>query len=142
MAYCYEDMVDLSAGELFFWILVDKAQEHLGVKDLVAMFAVIAGQPILRTRGKFAGTTKGTSIASRVARKTLNYNLKRRVLPTVTTESIRRLRILFTRNIGTFVGRTVPVVGWAILAVDVTVIMNAAISDYNRRVAAKDRCPP
>ncbi|MEL6476161.1 MAG: hypothetical protein AAFR17_02445 [Pseudomonadota bacterium] len=140
MAYCYNGMDDLSAGELFFWIMVDKAQEHLGVEDLAAMFAVIAGQPILKTRGKFAGATKGTSVASVVARRTLNYDLKRRILPTITNQSIRQLRIIFTRNIGTFVGRTVPVVGWVILAYDVAAITAATVSEYNRRVDAGDRC--
>lgn len=138
--YCYEGMKGLSAGELFFWIMVDKAQEHLGVKDLVAMFAVIAGQPILPTRGKFAGATKGTSIASVTARRMLNVDLKRKILPTVTNQSIRSFRILFTKNIGKFVGRTVPVVGWVILAYDVTAITAATVSEYNRRVASEDRC--
>ncbi len=141
MTYCYGDMSGLSAGELFFWIMVDKAQEHLGVKDIAAMFAVVAGQPIIPTRGKFSGATKGTSIASTVSRKILNYDLKRRVLPTITNASIRKIRVIFVKNLGAFVGRTVPVVGWVILAYDVTMITRATIIDYNRRVSAKDRCP-
>lgn len=141
MAYCYNEMVGLSPGELFFWIMVDEAQNQLGVQDIAAMFAVIAGQPIVPTRGKFAKATKGTSIASIAARRTLNYDLKYRVLPTVTNQSIRNLRILFTRNIGKFVGRAVPVVGWIILAYDVTVITRRTISEYNRRVSDADQCP-
>jgi len=44
--------------------MVDKALERLGVQDVAAMFAIIADQPILPTRGKFSGATKGTSIVS------------------------------------------------------------------------------
>ena len=138
--YCYQGMNGLSAGELFFWIMVDKAQEQLGVKDLVAMFAVIAGQPILPTRGKFSGATKGTSIASVASRRLLNIELKRKILPTVTNQSIRSFRILFTKNIGKFVGRAVPVVGWVILAYDVTVITANTVSEYNQRVTLEDQC--
>lgn len=140
MSYCYGEMQGLSAGELFFWIMVDKAQEQLGVQDIAAMFCVIAGQPIITTRQKFGGATKGTSIASIAARRTLNIDLKRRVLPTVTNASIRQLKIIFTRNIGTFVGRAVPVVGWLIVAYDVSMITANTISEYNRRVSAGDRC--
>jgi len=134
-------MSGLSAGELFFWIMVDKALQQLGVQDVAAMFAIIAGQPILPTRGKFSGATKGTSVVSVVARRTLNYDLKYRILPTITNKSIKNLRVLFTRNIGTFVGRTVPVVGWSILAYDITVIMQRTIQEYNIRVSSADRCP-
>jgi len=45
MSYCYNGMLGLSAGELFFWIMVDKALQQLGVQDVAAMFAIIAGQP-------------------------------------------------------------------------------------------------
>jgi len=64
MRIVYNGMLGLSAGELFFWIMVDKALERLGVQDVAAMFAIIADQPILPTRGKFSGATKGTSIVS------------------------------------------------------------------------------
>ena len=140
--YCYGELGGLSSGELLFWIFVDKAQEQLGVQDLAAMFCVVAGLPLLTTRGKFAGSTRGTSVASVVSRRLLNVEFKRRVLPTLTTQSIRRFRILFVNNLGAFVGRTVPVVGWIILAYDVTAITAAAIREYNRRVDSADRCEP
>jgi len=99
MSYCYNGMSGLSAGELFFWIMADKALQQLGVQDVAAMFAIIAGQPILPTRGKFSGATKGTSVVS------------------------------------------VVVVGWSILAYDITVIMRRTIQEYNIRVSSADRCP-
>jgi len=138
--YCYNGMAGLSSGELFFWIMVDKTMNQLGVQDIAAVFAILAGQPILSTRGKFTGATKGTSAASVIARRTLNHDLKHRILPTITNGSIKRLRIIFTRNIGTFVGRAVPVVGWIILAKNVTIIGSQTISEYNQRVNNADQC--
>lgn len=139
MSYCYQGMVGLSAGELFYWILVEKTQKHIGIKDLAAAIAIVAGQPLLPTRGKVAGATKGTSIASVVARRMISYKLKYR-LPTITTESIKKIRLRFTKNLATFAGRAVPVVGWVVLATDVAIIMHATIVEYNRYAAAKDQC--
>ena len=44
-------------------------------------------------------------------------------LPTITNVSIRTLRPVFTRHLGAFVGRAIPIVGEVMLAKDVTVIM-------------------
>jgi hypothetical protein len=105
------------------------------------MFCVIAGLPILATRGKFTGATKGTSVASVVSRRVLTFDLKRRVLPTVTTQSIKAFRIIFVKNLGAFAGRTVPVVGWLILAYDVVAITEASVTEYNRCVSSNETCP-
>lgn len=42
-------------------------------------------------------------------------------------------------NIGTFVGRTVPVVGWLILAYDVSRISAESVITYNKIVRVEDR---
>ncbi len=74
-----------------------------------------------------------------MGRKYLNYDLKRKVLPTVTNESLKSLRILMTKNIGKFVGRAVPVVGWVVLAYNAASITSRSIGNYNRRVKTEDR---
>lgn len=51
------------------------------------------------------------------------------------------LRISFTTKLGAFVGRTVPFVGWVILANDVTHIMWHTVKTYNSMVAPEDRLP-
>nr|WP_257128107.1 hypothetical protein [Burkholderia sp. MSMB1072] len=49
------------------------------------------------------------------------------------------LRIKLTQNIGAFVGRAVPGVGWAILATDVALITYRTIGAYNSMVKPEDR---
>jgi len=136
--YFYNDLAGLSREELFLWIAVDQTLEQLGGEDVVAAIAVLSGQPFLPTRGKFAGATKGTSVASVVSRRLIKQRLPF-VLPTLTGATLSTLRITFTRSLGAFVGRLVPGVGWAVLAYDVLQIMRKSISLYNARVRQEDR---
>jgi hypothetical protein len=136
--YHYKSQVNLSRIELFFWIAVDKTLQQLGVTDVGAVAAILLGQPMIGTRGKPIGATRGTSIASLACRQALNYELKFR-LPMITGSSITTLRIALTKNLGAFVGRSVPVVGWVILAYDVSRIMWNTVSTYNFYVEQDDR---
>ncbi len=136
--YSFHDMGDLTPSELFFWVAVDETLKQLGVKDLVAGALVLAGQPILGTATKLGGATIGTSPASVVSRKLLNYELRTR-LPTITNASFRTMRFMFTKNLGAFVGRAVPVVGWLILAYDVEEIIRHSILSYNAIAKPDDR---
>jgi hypothetical protein len=54
------------------------------------------------TRAKPFGTTPGTSVASILSRKYLDYDLKKKILPTLTNASVKRLRFILVRNIGGF----------------------------------------
>ena len=136
--YSYNGMDDLSPGEVFFWVAVDKTLDQFGVKDFVAAAMVLSGQPIITTRAKFGGATPGTSPASLAGRRLLNYEMRVR-LPTITGASFRTLKLTFTRNLGAFVGRTVPIVGWLMLAYDAEEIIRHTVSTYNGVVAAEDR---
>lgn len=101
---------------------------------------VLLGQRFIPTRGKFAIAVKGTSIASVVSRRLLPYELKHRILPTVTSfTSLIMLRIKFTRNIGAFVGRAIPGAGWVLLATDVSLITYRTVITYNSMVKPEDR---
>lgn len=136
--YHYNGHLNLSDAELLFWIAVDKTLEQLGIEDTAAVFAILSGQPVIPTRGKFQGATKGTSLASVASRRLLNYDLKYR-LPMITGSSINTLRIALTKNLGAFVGRTIPVFGWALLAYDVSRIMWNTVATYNAMVPANQR---
>ncbi|EOS95285.1 hypothetical protein LU631_03115 [Erwinia tracheiphila] len=136
--YFYKGVCNLSAGELFFWVFLDAVDEQLGVSDIVAAASIILGQPTRPTRGKFAGATKGTSIASEAARRYLNIELPFR-LPTFTNASLRTLRPKFVNNLGAFVGRAVPVVGWVIASSDVAAIAFHATVNYNRIARGDDK---
>lgn len=138
MTYSFGGRTGLSAGELFFWIVVDTTMDHLGLDDVVAVAAIVSGQPLIPTRGKFAGATRGTSPASLVLSRTLNVNLPFR-LPTLTGASLRTLRVTFTNNLGRFAGRSVPVLGWIWLAADVTQILWRSVNRYNQLARREDQ---
>ncbi|VWB23711.1 STM2901 family protein [Burkholderia lata] len=142
MANSYEYGIHegLRREELLLLIFIEETGKALGVNDAVGIAMVLLGQRFIPTRGKFASAVKGTSIASVVSRRMLPFELKHRILPTVTSfTSLIMLRIKFTRNIGAFVGRAIPGVGWVILAADVSVITYRTVGTYNSMVAPEDR---
>jgi hypothetical protein len=67
--YTYGNISGLSSSELYMNILIDQAATQFGIKDIAALAAAISGVPLLSTRGKFSGATKGTSIASKYLSK-------------------------------------------------------------------------
>ncbi len=137
--YRYGVHQGLTPPELFFLVAIDEACEEWSVDDIGAVAAILAGQNWIPTRAKPRGATRGTSIASKLSRRYLDFDLKWRILPTLTNASVSRLRIIMVRNIGKFVGRAVPVVGWVIAARDVTAIGMNTIRSYNRLVRKEDR---
>ncbi len=71
-----------SQFDLYIAILIDETAEQFGITDIIGLTAIITGQPILPTRGKFAGATKNTSIASKYLSKIPGKSPIR--LPTIT----------------------------------------------------------
>ncbi|TBX32798.1 STM2901 family protein [Rahnella victoriana] len=137
--YFYKGVCNISAGELFFWIFLDEIGDQFGgITDLGAMALIILGQPVIATRGKIGLTTKGTSVASLASRRYLNYTLPFQ-LPTFTNQSIRTLKPMFVNNLGAFVGRAVPVVGWVLIASDVATIAYKTTSHYNKIARGNDK---
>ncbi|MBB1199013.1 hypothetical protein EGM70_01660 [Enterobacteriaceae bacterium 89] len=137
--YFYKGICNISAGELFFWILLDKIDEQFGgIQDIVAASCIILGLPLLKTRAKPWGTTAGTSIASKYSREYLNVRLPVR-LPTITNASFEVLEPMMVNNLGAFVGRTIPVIGWFLIASDFTQIVYNTLSTYNKIARGKDR---
>lgn len=137
--YFYKGISNVSAGELFFWILLDKIDEKVGgITNIVGVSSVILGLPLLTTRTKPGTATPGTSIASKYSRQYLNVHLPFR-LPTITNKSIKLLKPMWVNNLGAFVGRTIPVTGWALLASDVSQIVYNTLSTYNMIVREEDR---
>ena len=51
--YFYKAVCNISAGELFFWVFLDKIDEQFGgVTDLLGMACIVLGLLVLKTRGK------------------------------------------------------------------------------------------
>ncbi|MBR8257735.1 STM2901 family protein [Burkholderia ambifaria] len=138
--YDYRGHGDLTPPELFCLIVIDVACDELGIDDAVGIAMILLGQRFVPTRGKFHGAVKGTSVASMVSRRMLPYEIKHKILPTVTSfKSLVLLKVKFTRELGVFVGRAVPVAGWIITAADISIIMYRSAVTYNRLVKPEDR---
>lgn len=97
----------------------------------------ILGQPIMITRAKPMGTTKGTSPLSYYLRQWLKTEVKQ--WPTLTTGSIKRLKFSYVSNLGAFVGRWTPFLGVIILASDISQIVWKSTNRYNSIANEKDR---
>jgi len=142
--YFYGGLSNLSAGELFFWIMVDVTAEHFtGAKDVIAGAAVYAGSNQITVKGKPGDATPGTSYASQYSRRLLkNIHLPFR-LPTFVHSPVPgnqlRIKMLMTHKLATFTGRAIPVVGWVVLAADVAQISYEATVRYNRIASKEDR---
>ncbi|CAI1511535.1 Uncharacterised protein [Serratia quinivorans] len=140
--YFYKGMQNLSAGELFFWIFCEETAEQLGIQDIAAVAAIHAGRNISPTRGKFKTAIPDTSLASRQARKVFGnkmfpFGLK---MPSVIGGyPPSTLKIRMVRKMGTFVGRAIPVLGWVILAKDITEISFRTTIHYNTIARGSDK---
>ncbi|WGS51639.1 hypothetical protein LFL96_09120 [Paraburkholderia sp. D15] len=137
--YSFGGHHDLTPAELFFFVAVQETCEQVGIDDIEAVILILAGWPMLPTRQKFGGATKGTSVASVMSRSLFRYELKRAVLPTITLQSIKSFRIILTRRLGVFIGRAIPGVGWVLLARDVFKIVTNTVFKYNRMVKTEDK---
>lgn len=139
--YHYYGMANLTAGELFFWIMVDETMNRLGVDDVVSVGMILLGRNNLPTRVKPGGAIQGTSRASKYSRRIFQkaqFPFGWR-LPTLVGGPVRNLKIRLVGNIGTFVGRTIPVLGWVILASDISIIAGKTVAHYNRVAGEGDR---
>lgn len=136
--YSYGIHRDLTPASLFAYVALDETRKELGLDDLTAAAAVLLGQADVQVTGKVAGATEGTSVASLVARRLLPMKIAVR-LPMITKVGLDGVRIAFTRNLGAFVGRSIPVVGEVFLAKDAFMIMYHTRLAYNRLVKPADR---
>lgn len=137
--YTYGIHKSLTPVELYCFVAINETCEQLGIADAEAVILILAGFPVLPTRQKPAGATKGTSVASVMSRSIFRYELKRKLLPTVTLNSIKRLKVILTHRLDVFVGRSIPGLGWILLAKDVTEIGYNTTIKYNRLVKPEDR---
>jgi hypothetical protein len=136
--YTYGIQQNLTPTDLFVYVALDETRKQLGLDDLAAASAVLLGQADVPVAGKVAGATVGTSVASLTARKLLPFKVRVR-LPMITKVGLSGVRIAFTRNLGAFVGRTIPVIGELFLARDAFMIMRNTVVTYNRLAKPDDR---
>lgn len=139
--YFFDGMNNLTAWELLFWILVDETEKQLGVQDIAGIAALILGNNIIDIPGKPETATWGTSPSSLFFRRHISYKFRKRVLPTLTKKSfsLKGIKIFWVNNLGAFVGRAVPVLGWVILAHDISVISFRMVTRYNIIAREEDK---
>lgn len=139
--YFFDGINNLTAWELLFWILVDETEKQLGIQDIAGIAALILGNNIIDIPGKPETATRGTSPASLSFRRHISYKFRKRILPTLTKKSfsLRGIKIFWVNNLGAFAGRAVPVLGWVILAHDVSTISYRTVTRYNRIAREEDK---
>lgn len=139
--YFFDGMNNLTAWELLFWILVDETEKQLGVQDIAGIAALILGNNIIDIPGKPETATWGTSPSSLFFRRHISYKFRKRVLPTLMKKSfsLKGIKIFWVNNLGAFVGRAVPVLGWVILAHDISVISFRTVTRYNIIAREEDK---
>ena len=137
--YRYGVHHDLTPTQLFFFVAADQVAEQMGTDDVEAVILILAGWPLLPTRQKFGGATKGTSVASVAARALFTHKFKHEILPTLTLGSIKSLRVIMTRRLSVFIGRAVPGIGWVLVARDVALASHNTVVKFNQLVKPEDR---
>ncbi|HAK6771111.1 TPA: hypothetical protein H2S92_003144 [Salmonella enterica] len=120
--YFYAGRSNLTASQLLFMIFCENTANQLGVQDFGAIVSIVAGLNVLPTRTKPRGAIEGTQLPSVIG----GY-------PPST------LKIKMVAKISAFTGRAIPVVGWIILASDVSQIAYRTVRDYNRIARGSDK---
>lgn len=137
--YCYDGDCGITANQLLWVIAAETAMEELGISDAASALAIVSGANIIPTRTKPGGAVKDTSIASIVFRRALR---KSRFpggyrAPTIVGWNPPRLRR--TPNVGAFIARAIPVVGWAYTAAELGIIGYKTVALYNSLVSSEDQ---
>lgn len=132
--YFYAGKSNLTASELLFMVFIFNTADQFGIKDVAAAYGLYAGINDQDTRTKPETAMKGTSRLSKRVRKVFGnrmfpFGLK---MPTwiggYTPWTVKRRMV---RKVGTWVGRTIPLVGEVVLLADVLQITYNSIREYN-----------
>ncbi len=114
--YEYNGKKYTSKAELYGAILADQTMNQMGITDLLALDAVVSGQPTISKRFVAKGSSHATSEASTFFNKYLPFKSPIRILTPIANSS--RIGFAMTTSVGKIVGRWVPFLGWGLLAYD------------------------
>lgn len=140
--YFFAGRSNLTASELFFMVFVFNTADQFGIKDVASVYALYAGINDQATRAKPGTAIPGTSRLSKGARRVFGnrmfpFGLK---MPTwiggYTPWTVKRRMV---RTIGTWVGRTIPLIGEVIIVADVSQIIYNTIIEYNTIARGNDK---
>ncbi|WP_321796755.1 STM2901 family protein [Caballeronia sp. J97] len=138
--YAFQGYRGLSSAELFLWVSLDQTKRQLGFADLAATATWLLSDNDVPIPGKMKTASEGTSVMSIFLRKVINKRTERR-LATITWRSFsaKGFKFVYTRHLGAFVGRWIPVVDLVFLGYDATAIVYRSIQRYNAMVKPEDR---
>lgn len=136
--YQFQQYRALPPGELFVFIALDQTRKQLGFDDLAAVATWLLGQNDVPVSGKMRTATEGTSVLSIFFRKVISKRTTMR-LPTLTWKSVAELKFYYTKSLGAFVGRWIPVLDILLFGYDATVIIYRSAQRYNAMVKPEDR---
>jgi len=136
--YQFNEYRNLSPVELFFWIALDQTKKQLGFADLAAVATWLLSANDVPVSGKMKTATEGTSVLSLFFRRVIKTRAPMK-LPTITLMSLRKGKLLYTKSLGAFVGRWIPVVDIVFMGYDATCIMYRTVKRYNAMVKPEDR---
>lgn len=133
--YFYRGHSNVTPGELLEIIFLEEFCMELRI-DAVSGAAILGGQPWLRTRAKPEGATLGTSVVSKYARIILRdarlpFGIK---IPTPVG-----VRMQPTNKLAAVIGRYIPWLGWASLALTLHRVSTRTQEKYNLIARPKDR---
>jgi hypothetical protein len=140
--YFYAGHSNLTATELFFMVFIFNTADQFGVQDIAAVYGLYLGLNDQATRAKPEMALKGTSKLSKAMRKTFGNRMFPRgiKMPTwiggYTPWTVKRRMV---RKIGTFVGRTIPLLGEVIILADVSEITYKSVKEYNAIARGNDK---
>ncbi|MDN0109504.1 STM2901 family protein [Yersinia mollaretii] len=140
--YFYAGRSNLTASQLLFMVFCENTANQLGVQDFGAIVSIVAGLNVLPTRTKPRDAIEGTSLASRGSRKVFGkakFPWGVRLPSVIGGYPPSTLKIKMVAKISAFTGRAIPVVGWIILAADVSEITWCTLRDYNRIARGNDK---
>ncbi len=113
---------------LLMAIFVDESFEQFGIKDIAAVTGIALGAPTIKKRFTTPGAGDKTSVLSKALGNKLGRSPIK--LPTLTTKGLK-----FTTSIGRFTARTIPFIGWGILAYDSYHIYRNTSRVYNNIIS-------
>ncbi|CRY67045.1 putative phage membrane protein [Yersinia kristensenii] len=134
--YYYHGHTQLTPLELFNLIFLENFSERTGL-EITSAAMILSGQPVLPTRGKPIGTTKGTSVASKLSRAMF----KDMRFPNGVSLYMPTSKNLFakTNRVGAFIGRAIPWLGYVELVITLQLVAADTRTKYNLIARPKDR---
>lgn len=128
--YFYHGHANVTAPELFNLIMIESFADRTGI-EVSSAALILSGQPWIPTRGKPAGTTAGTSVASKLSRAVFK---DMRFPPGVsmympTGKNLKTLSFAKTNRVGAFIGRSIPWLGYA----EIVILLQLVAADTRRK---------